>query len=152
MHHTGGQSGSAVIYHGIFFTYEDVMELAERLYPGQRLAKDIVEPHVTFGFHKEMPEAFVRDLGRVCEARITGYANDGRNEGFRIVLSDALMAMYHGAAVPHITISIAEDARAVDTGALPFCPIGGAAATGLTLRGRLGYYGRDQAVHYEIEE
>lgn len=135
------------VYYGIFFRYEDVQELAGRLFPGQRLAVDITAPHVTFAFRQAMSEAFTRRLGEACQVCVVGYANDGRNEGFQVVLSDALLSMCHGAATPHITISVAEDGKPIDTGALRFRPIEGAGDP-VMLQGRLGYYGQDRMVHW----
>lgn len=91
---------------------------------------------------EEVPETFVQNLGRECDVRIVGYANDGRNEGLQAALDNELMPMYQGSARPHITVSYSDGARAVDTGSLQFEPVDDA-GNRLTLRGRFGYFTGD---------
>ena len=65
-------------------------------------------------------------FGQTAEITLTGYANNGKNEGFQVEVSsecDELNAMASKVRVPHITISICKDGAAVDTGSLKFEPI-----------------------------
>lgn len=78
-------------------------------------------PHVTFVF---APSEIDRSLfGRPIRVRITGYGNDGQNEGLRAELfSDdpAIAEMIERIEVPHITLAIRADGKSVNTRYLDF--------------------------------
>ena len=56
-------------------------------------------------------------IGKEVEVKVVGYGNDGQNEGL-LVEFDGIP--YYGAEKKHITLSIAEGAKAVNTGFLDF--------------------------------
>ena len=83
-------------------------------------------PHVTLSY---MPnDAHEGLFGKTQRILVTGYANDGRNEGVSVEFvgepTDADFAgMAQGVAVPHITLSVSSDGKSVDTGSLDFEPL-----------------------------
>lgn len=87
------------------------------------LGKDIACPHVTLSY---MPDDAMEGLfGARARLVVTAYGSDGRNEGVKVaIVDDGAPAELRdaGAAVPvpHITLSIAKGARAVDTAKLEF--------------------------------
>lgn len=81
--------------------------------------KNIVEnQHITFvppGVPKTLPV-----IGAYYDFKVIGYANDGQNEGVLVELPDELKEYYHNQNPPHITLSLADGAKAVNTGKLNF--------------------------------
>lgn len=130
------------VYYGIFFAKEDVLYLAEKLGFTQ-LEKVVGNPHVTFAFGQEMTEGFKKMVGAEASVSITGHGNDGKNEGFAVVLDDKNEFLLK---VPHITISIADGAKAVDTANLDFKAL---PFKRLKLKGKYGWFGSDGTVHFE---
>lgn len=126
------------IYFGIFFDKNDVVEAAGAV-GTNRLARVIETPHITFAFRKEMPAEFEALLGSEVSVPVVGYANDGRNEGLEVTLDPSLLPMYNGASSVHVTVSVANGAKPVDTGKLRFAPVD----SDLTLVGRFGYFNND---------
>ena len=88
------------------------------------LENDIQNPHVTFAYQ---PETVDRALfGAQIRLKITGYGNDGINEGLRVQLQtdDPVLGQMIGEIeVPHITIAVSSDGKAVNTRALDFADI-----------------------------
>ena len=80
----------------------------------------IENQHITFippGSNKKLNEQL---LGGYYDFKIIGYANDGQNEGVLIELPEELKQFYHNENPPHITVSLADGAKAVNTGKLNF--------------------------------
>lgn len=107
-------------YTGLFF---DAKELWQKISPYRRepLETTIDHPHVTFAYRPE--EADRSFFGTEILVTITGYGNNGRNEGVLVSLcSDVpeLQSMIDEIEIPHITISVARDAEAVATRFLHF--------------------------------
>ena len=89
-----------------------------------RLGRLIDHPHVTFAYRPESVDEGL--FGVPVTLRVTGYGCDGANEGFLVeVLTDCAPLAEQAAAipVPHITLSVAQDARPVNTRWLRFEPI-----------------------------
>lgn len=128
-------------YIGFFVDREELLHVAERLSP-DRLFKTISRPHVTV---KHLPETVDTSLfGEQAEITITGYGNDGNNEGFEIEISTKnpmLQEKLDKIEVPHITLSIAEGAKAVNTRYIKFSPI-----TPVKIIGIFGGYVSDERV------
>ena len=80
---------------------------------------NIVEnQHVTF-----VPPGVPKNLSIIGEHhtfKVIGYANDGHNEGYLVELPEGFKEHYHNQNPPHITLSLADGARAVNTGKLNF--------------------------------
>lgn len=97
-----------------------------------KLFKDIEFKHVTTEYRPAVdhPELY----GAVARFKIIGYGNNGQNEGVKVSLmsidvSDLpdnrgkaaqLYDLFNAIEVPHITLSIAEGAKAVNTKDLDF--------------------------------
>lgn len=84
--------------------------------PGPRLWRTIATPHITFVFE---PEDFDHSLlGEKIHVTVTSYGNDGANEGVKVILSSTnpqIASMIGEIAVPHITLSVAQDGQSVNT-------------------------------------
>lgn len=111
-------------YVGVFFDQKELQNHADywavRLHK-KRLEKIIMKPHVTFEYRPEITDETLFE--KEVTFRVTGYGNDGKNEGFSVqMLSDSkpLLERYNKIAVPHITLSISEDSEAVYTSRLKF--------------------------------
>lgn len=110
------------IYWGLFLKGEDAEQITDGLgHNGIKpyvLDRIIRNQHVTFGFGTEPDDGF-KDIGDVS-VKVIGYAEDGRNEGIEIELPPAAYKYYHGADTLHMTLSVANGAKPVDTAHLCF--------------------------------
>lgn len=140
------KKGSTVIYHGLFFDMDDVQQTAAEIAGKERLSRAIQDPHITYGFRQKMSSDFIEQLGKPTQTltKIIGYGNDGKNEGFLVALGDSDKAMVGNTENMHVTISVAEKAKPVNTRFIEFKPI----EKEVGLAGRLGYFGADNQVHY----
>lgn len=103
------------------------------------LARQIQNPHVTFSYKPQSVDTAL--FGEPINIRVVAYGNDGNNEGLRVeVFSDnpAIMNMIQQISVPHITLSVRESGKPVNTASLAFRPI-----EPFTLQGRYGTYTAD---------
>ncbi len=107
-----------IIYLGIFFPNE------EKLITGKELEKVIPNKHITLAFRpKEIPEGII---GKPVKVKVVGYACDGNNEGFQseVVTEDKdILNLLKEVRVPHITTSVSNSGKPVDTWKLNFQPI-----------------------------
>ena len=80
-------------------------------------------PHVTLAFRptEDQKAQLIPYLNKEFEVKVIGYANDGKNEGYQVLLPSELP--YFNKATPHITISTSKDSKPVKTGFLEFAPI-----------------------------
>jgi len=139
-----------VHYEGIFFE-ADAVDLIHSLERG-KLARVNDEIHCTFKYHPTSNEVFNEIVGKSFEVYLIGYGNDGQNSGFEILLPDELKNYYINydeenptvLNVPHITASLAEEAKAVDTKNLIFDPL----ETPIKLVGKFGYWIKDENNEY----
>jgi len=108
------------IYIGAFVNKKELLKVAETV-SKNRLQRVIDNPHVTFKFK---PQSVDKTLfGETVEITIIGYANDGKNEGFKVSVASnnpELSKMIEAIPTPHITISVSENGKPVDTGFLNF--------------------------------
>lgn len=130
-----------VVYCGIFFDkfpYKGV------------LAKQIQNIHVTHMYRPMPMKINPSFFGKEVRATIHGYAIDVNNEGFLVSLhcdDEALADALKEIAVPHITISVSESGKPVNTGKLSFRP-----TNEFVVTGKYGAFCTDKNVHYSIEE
>ena len=113
-----------VRYEG-FFIQEDLQS---------KLFRDIEYKHVTSEYkplktHEEL-------YGQKATFLIVGYGNDSVNEGFQVKLayceSDELRELFNAIPIPHITLSVSEEGKPVNTANLEFHSIGNpATVTGI---------------------
>ena len=118
-------------YIGVFLSLPQVLEAALEYSP-KRLYRIIEHPHVTFAFHPERVEESL--FGLPVSVKVTGYGNNGENEGLRVELCEAderLRAMWKAIALPHITVSVSETGKSVNTRWLSFFPAEGAVLKGV---------------------
>lgn len=111
------------VYVGCFFDYDELKQKIEAL-GKKRLDKTIMNPHITFEYRPESVNTKL--FGEKIRARIIAYGNNGENEGVKVeIYSDnpMLCEMASNIAVPHITLSISENGKAVNTRYLDFTPI-----------------------------
>ena len=90
----------------------------------KQLRKTIANPHVTFSYRpREVPAML---FGQKVTVKATGYACDGENEALLVEfvnLPEILKVYTEEIAIPHITLSISESAKAVNSYKLDFKPI-----------------------------
>lgn len=110
-------------YIGCFIDFQKFQEAISCL-SAERLARVIEHPHITFAY---MPDSVNTALfGAPIDIKVTGYGNDGTNEGLLVELhtqNPVLEAMAKRIPVPHITISVSAEGQSVDTAKLTFSPI-----------------------------
>lgn len=102
-------------YTGVFFD--------KALTDNGKLDKQIAFPHVT---HKYKPAEIDRSLfGQVVIFKVIGYGINAENEGLLVEVAEASEEMKKVLAeieVPHITLSISANGKAVNTRYLDFKP------------------------------
>lgn len=88
------------------------------------LPRQIQHPHITFAFR---PAAVDESLfGSKATVTVTGYGNDGQNEGLLVtpvIDREPLQKLAAAIEVPHITLALAPGAKAVNTRDLVFSPV-----------------------------
>lgn len=110
-------------YIGCFFDPEGLWEKTKmiRTSPLENL---IQNPHVTFLYRPEIVNESL--FGSCVEVTITGYGCDGNNEGVLVNLKidqKELIELAQGIPVPHITLSLSDNADAVNTRYIHFEPV-----------------------------
>ena len=107
-----------VIYCGFFIEKAKFERFFE-----PKLAKAVDFPHITTAFRPSGTELHEDALGEKLRVRVVAYGNNGRNEGIKVEFvegSAKAKSIFEQIRVPHITISVAEDAKPVDTAELDF--------------------------------
>ncbi len=124
-------------FQGIFFDKYVEQELIKLQLQG--LCDNIENMHITFHFGdiEKYPDNM---MGKEFTITLVGYASDGKNSGFSVVLPDELKAFYKNSGIPHITVSIGEvdgvKGKPVDTAKLDFKAI----KQPVEIQGELGYF------------
>lgn len=131
-----------VSYEGIFFDGEavDFIHSLEE----NRLERVNNILHCTFKYKPSDKEIFDDIVGKNFDIYIVGYGNDGMNSGFEVVLPSELMKYYINfdennpdvIKIPHITASLSEGAKAVNTKNLTFKRL----EKSIKITGRFGYW------------
>lgn len=103
------------------------------------LANQIDHQHVTFGFKVTPPEGI--DWNAEFPITLTGYGNDGINEGYSCEFPEELDFAYDASPTPHVTVSVSDDGKPVDTRDLDFDPI-----DPIVVYGKFGYFRRGEFV------
>ncbi len=137
-----------VKYQGIFFEGES----AELIRSTEKVHLPIVNDkyHCTLKYRPSDEEIFDSVVGNEVEILLVGYACDGKNSGFEIVLpydAERYNTNYDSEGMlktPHITASLSEDARAVDTANLDFKPLD----KPIAVKGRYGYWIKQDDAEY----
>lgn len=126
-----------MIYWGLFFPTTTT---------DNSLSNVVKFQHITFGFKVKPPVGLNGRWGRIAETTIIGYGNDGENEGYKIELH-GWKKFYRSNATPHITISVSENGKPVNTGKIKFDK-----CEEIDYTGRWGWFGSDGKVHFEKPE
>lgn len=117
---TSESDSTAYAYAGIFLSREAYDTVLMRTSP-YHLPILIDTPHVTMSYR---PTNIDEDLvGLPVTILVTGYGNDGANEGVCVELISSEQKIMEKASqikVPHITLALAEGAEAVNTANLSF--------------------------------
>ena len=124
-------------YQAIFLDELSIKKLIEM--QKDKLPKIPKDMHCTFKFmpsDKEIEDFSKVLLGKRVSLKVIGYCSDEKNSGFEVALDQEQEAVYTNSHIvkesqiskverttPHITVSMSEDAKAVDTGLLKFKPI-----------------------------
>lgn len=136
-------------YEAIFFD-DEMVNIIDSLEINP-LSKVNDKIHCTFKYHPSSDEIFDEIVGQSFEVYLAGYANDGKNSGFEILLPTELNKYYINfdieegvLAKPHITASIAKDAKAANTKKLNFEPL----AKPIKVVGKFGYWIKEEDTEY----
>ncbi len=85
------------------------------------LKNDIINPHITFVYKPIIIDHSI--FGEIIKIKITGYGNDGVNEGVSVSVfseNNIIMDLFSKLEAPHITISLSDEGKAVNTRYLHF--------------------------------
>lgn len=122
-----------VIYCGYFL---DADELYAKFPP--KLARKIDCPHVTTKFRPGGTDLHEGWLGQTCTLTAVGYGRNNKNEGLLVAPLEKFQL-----EKPHITLSVSEDGKPVDTVALDFAEI-----EPVDLTAHFGWYCADGSVYF----
>ena len=141
-------------YEGIFFD-DDTIKLIHSL---ENPKLDVVndEIHCTFKYHPNINEIFDELVGQEIEVLIIGYGNNGQNSGFEICLPDNILPYYinydedcsNKLKKPHITASLAIDAKSYNTKNLDFVKL----EAPVKIKGVFGYWIKKDGKEYKSFE
>ena len=126
-----------ILYQAVFLNEESIQTLLKM--QAERLPKIPEHMHCTFKYmpsEREIEDFSAILLGKTVTLKVIGYGYNGTNSGFEVELEPELESVYSNShtveeqaipsierTTPHITVSMSEDGRAVDTGMLDFKPI-----------------------------
>lgn len=123
------------VYVGCFIPYKLLQEKIHEI-DCVHLERMIKDPHITFVY--KPTEVDEKLFGEKIKIIITGYGNDGKNEGVKVRLESdnpQIDEMIRKIEVPHITLSVSRTGKPVATRYLSFSPI-----EEITLTGTYGGY------------
>lgn len=110
-------------YIGCFFDRDELFRKVAHI-RRDPLPNEKQSPHITFVYAPE--HVPVELFGQTVSVMVTGYGNDGHNEGLQVTLKGdhpAINEMIARIPVPHITLAVSDDGQAVNTRYIPFAPI-----------------------------
>ena len=110
-------------YIGCLFATEDFYKKVKK-YRKNPLEQQIEIPHITFSYKPDKVDESL--FGTAVRVWITGYGNDGRNEGLKVKLEcedPVLQKMAEQIKIPHITLAVSKGEKAVNTSRLKFEPV-----------------------------
>lgn len=112
------------IYTGVFFDQEELQNVIDKI-TKTRLYRVIDNPHITFAFRPSKIDPAL--FGKKATFNIIGYACDENNQGVSVYLhvteSSELLKEFLTISNPHVTISVSEIGKPVNTGKLDFIPL-----------------------------
>lgn len=108
------ENKDTVMYQGLFFE-DSLCKIAPKF-----LGKQIINPHITFDFQPSDETIFDKDIvGKKVEVTVIGFGCDCNACGWLIRLPDNILPLYHGALHIHVTTSVSDIGKPVDTGNIP---------------------------------
>lgn len=129
-------------YVGCFLDFETLHQKIKS-YKSERLYRSIVNPHITFSYR---PQTVPTELfGISIKVKVVGYGCDGENEALLVEfvdLPETLANLANQITTPHITLSVSEHGRSVNSNNLVFEPI-----TPFYLEGIFGAMDESGVVH-----
>ena len=137
-----------ISYEGIFFEEEEEKIILSLEKKNLGIINDKL--HCTFKYHPTEKEIFNNLVGEYFDIYLVGYGNDGKNSAFMIDLPEELKEYYinydtdNKLKIPHITVSLSEDATANDSKDLNFKKL----TKPIKVRGRFGYFVKDNGKEY----
>ena len=133
-------------YEAIFLD-EDSIKLIKEL-EVNKLARVNDEMHLTLKYKPEQNEIFNELINKEFELLLIAYGNDGINAGFEVELPESLKPYYINydedestkLKVPHITSSLANEAKAMNTKNLTFNKL----PKKHSIKGKFGFWLEDE--------
>ena len=110
-------------YIGCFVRPDELFRHMDVISTGH-LDRVIQTPHITFEYKPETVDESL--FGNRIGVQIMGYGNDGENEGVRVALHSEdkrLRKMIQNIPTPHITVTVSNTGKSVNTRFLEFYPI-----------------------------
>lgn len=109
-------------YVGIFFNPKTFYHRVESIRKDKK-EKQIELPHITLKYKPEIIDESL--FGKEVRVIITGYGSNNNNEGVSVEIEELsadekIRRMFSEIAVPHITLSISKNGKAVETKYLQF--------------------------------
>lgn len=132
-------------YSAVFYPPDVIRTL--QAHEAEPLMRDVDLRHTTLQFSaKEALETIPQEmLGKAIPVEVIGYGCDGKNSGFLVCIPESLHAQ---SGIAHITMSLGEKGKAVDTAHLEFKPI-----EPFMIAGQIGYkYNSCERVIWNNEE
>lgn len=111
------------IYVGCFVNKQELNVLTKNIRKNP-LPQAIENPHITFQYKPSTVDEGL--FGAKIQVKVTGYCNNGTNEGLLVELfshNKEISDMINRIKTPHITLSLSDNGKAVDTRLLKFSPI-----------------------------
>lgn len=110
-------------YQGLFIDKDSCAELIRR--EEKHLSNPVRNMHITFRYGTVIPYPYTLKSPypwerRTWDIKVTHYACNGKNSAFACILPDELNVHYANGVTPHITVSLSDGAKAVDSGNLKF--------------------------------
>jgi len=136
------RAAGSIVYYGLFFVPPESIKLFNAAQSGPLLVKKIPDPHITFAFKPAPGKLPPEDLwGEKFDVVITGLGNDGNNQGYKVEIPEELKKYYFNDAIPHITLSVSNIGKPVNTRNLLFKDI-----PNFKVQGIFGYHNGAKAV------
>ena len=136
-----------MIKYEALFLDEESIKLIQKL-ETKKLERINDEIHLTLKYKPAKEEILNEIVGKEFELYLIGYGNDGKNSGFEVELTEELKPYYinfdeddkTSIKIPHITSSLANDAKAVDTKNLLFNKL----SQKYKVKGKIGFWIEDE--------
>lgn len=114
-----------VVYTGVFVDSKDLThKLSMHGVKRTKLWREILNTHVTFQYRPETVDESL--FGSPVDIRVVGYGVNSQNEGLLVEVICAnkeVQKLCEQVAVPHITLSVSEDGKPVNTRYVDFVRI-----------------------------